>query len=279
MSFPVPEELKLNWKKALFYGIKWVREYFSEAGVKTAVIGMSGGSDSTLTAYITAKAIGANNVLGVMLPEDGITPDEDIRHAESTILALGMRKTNINITTLVKEISGMDFDLEKPENRIAYANVKARLRMVLLYKEANKSGSLVAGTDDRSENILGYFTKYGDGGVDINVPEYLYKTQVRGLLSYIAKKENMPAFDEIAEKPPSPRLWAGHTAENELNMDYAVLDTVLFYLKDKRPKMTEEKLAARLHIEKELINRIMDMARKNAHKNAIPPSPKCINLR
>ncbi len=278
MLFSVPEELKLNWDKSLFYGINWVKEYFSKSGVKTAVIGMSGGSDSALTAYITSKAIGAQNVLGLMLPEDNITPKEDIEHAENTISSLGMRKKTINITSLIKQVYDMDADLSKPDNKIAYANIKARLRMVLLYKEANKAGSLVVGTDDRSENILGYFTKYGDGGVDINVPEYLYKTQVRGLLMHIAEKDNLPVFKEIAEKPPSPRLWAGHTAENELNVDYATLDMVLSCLNNKKSKFTPAKLAEKLKVEKELIERIKFMINKNAHKNAIPPSPRCVDL-
>jgi NAD+ synthetase len=196
----VPHELEIDPKKAIDYGISWVRDYFSKSGFKTAVIGISGGSDSAFTAYITSKAIGKSNVVGVMLPEDRVTPEIDTIHAKELIKSLGINSLEINLTDIVRVMSKLDPELLKIKNRIAYANVKARLRMVLLYKEANKRNALVVGTDDRSEHILGYYTKYGDGGVDINVPEYLYKTQLRGILEYIALKEKTKVMKEIADK-------------------------------------------------------------------------------
>ena len=271
-----PAELEIDPEKALNHGIKWVRDYFKSAGIKTAVIGMSGGSDSAITAYITAKAIGKENVIGILLPEDNVTPSEDMLHAEEVIKVLGIKRTEINITNLVNSIIKSDEDLLKIKNRIAYANIKARIRMVLLYKEANKNKSLVAGTDDRSEHILGYYTKYGDGGVDINVPEYLYKTQVRALLDYIAEKEKMPVMKAISAKKSSPRLWAGQTAEGEIGLDYRTIDRIFYYLKDSGKNWEVNRLSKKLGIKSEVIEKIMRMEKVNMHKGLLPPSPPVV---
>lgn len=269
----VPSELDIDSEKAIAYGIDWTRNYFKNAGIKTGVIGISGGSDSALTAYITARAIGKENVIGLLLPEDEITPKEDIDHAEGLIKSIGIRRAEINITDFVNCIIRSDQELLKVKNRIAYANIKARIRMVLLYKEANKNNALVVGTDDRSEHILGYYTKYGDGGVDINVPEYLYKTQVRKLLEYISEKENMPVMKEIAEKKPSPRLWAGQTAEGELNMEYDVVDRVFYYLKDVQDKLSAGEISKKISIDEETVEKLIKMEKSNKHKDDVPPAP------
>jgi len=269
----IPKELELDWQKTVAYGVNWIKDYFKHAKSKTAIIGLSGGSDSTITACLTAKALGSKNVIGVLMPEDGITTSEDILHAEDLVRALNITRKYINITPIINQFINTDSDLLKPENKITYANLKPRIRMILLYKEANKHKGLVVGTDDRSENILGYFTKYGDGGVDINVPEYLYKTQVRKLLDYIAQKENIPVFKQVAEKKPSPRLWANHTAEEEMNLEYKTVDTVLFYLKDHKKKLTDSQIAKLLKIDMKIIREIKQREATNSHKNKIPPSP------
>ncbi len=273
----VPVELEIDPEKALSYGISWVKDYFKKAAIKTAVIGISGGSDSAITAYITAKAIGKENVIGVLLPEDEVTPKEDILHGEEVIKDLGINRREINITDIVNAVIKSDEDLLKIKNRIAYANIKARIRMVLLYKEANKNNALVVGTDDRSEHILGYYTKYGDGGVDINVPEYIYKTQVRMLLDYIAEKENVLVMKAISAKKPSPRLWTGQTAEAELDLDYTIIDRIFYYLKDSGEKWGVNQLSAKLGVKDEVIEKIIQMEKVNMHKDLTPPSPPVIN--
>ncbi len=269
----IPKELELDWKKALEYGVTWTREYFSKSKIKTAVVGLSGGSDSALTAYILAKAVGSKNVTAMLMPEDGVTPKEDMEDAEKLAKSLGIRKKLINITGMIEKFLEEDPELLKLENRIAYANIKPRVRMILLYKEANKNNGLVVGTDDRSENILGYFTKYGDGGVDINIPEYLYKTQVRKLLEYVSEKERMPVMKKIAGKKPSPNLWTGQTAEDELKVDYGKIDLVLFYLKDFMGKLSDREIAETAGVEESAIAKIKKKEATNRHKNQIPPAP------
>lgn len=272
-----PEELALDEAKALEHGIKWTREFFENEGIKTAVIGISGGCDSALTAYITTKALGSDNVVGVLMPEEGVTPPEDLNDGKEVIMALGMKRVTLDITPILAQICRMDAELTDKSNRVAYANVKARLRMLLLYKEANKLTGLVVGTDDRSEHILGYFTKYGDGGVDINVPAYLYKTQVRQLLYYIAKRDGLNVMGRIADKKPSPQLWAGQTAENELNMNYIELDRALYYMKDSGYEIPANELVKRTGIKSEVADKITFMEHKNAHKNLQPPSPPLLD--
>jgi len=202
----IPSELKINEKKAIDYTIKWIRDYFKPLKTKKAIIGLSGGSDSSFTAYVCSLALGSKNVLGMIMPSDS-NPKEDENDAYSVAKAIGIKTKKINISPIMKSIEKENPELNKAKNRIARANIKARLRMLLLYKEANELGAIVAGTDDRSEHDLGYYTKYGDGGVDINVPEHLYKTQLRQILFWIEKNEDMGIFTKIAEKIPSPRLW------------------------------------------------------------------------
>ena len=272
----IPQELEIDPEKAIRYGVAWVKDYFKSASIKMAVVGISGGSDSAMTAYITAKAIGKENVIGVSLPEDGMTTKEDVLHVEGVIKSLGIKRAETNITGIIDSIIKSDEDLLKIKNRVAYANIKARIRMVLLYKEANKNKALVAGTGDRSEHLLGYYTKYGDGGVDMNVPGYLYKTQVRQLLDYISEKENMPIMKEIALKKPSPRLWAEQTAEEELDIDYQTIDWVFYHIKDSGKGWEVGELSKKLGVKNDVIEKIMRMEKANMHKNLLPPSPPVI---
>ena len=267
----IPNELRINEKKAVEYTVKWVKDYFKPLKTKKAVIGLSGGSDSTFTAYICRLALGKENVLGVVMPSDS-NPKEDENDAYAVANALGIKAKTINISAVMKAIERENPELKEEKNRITKANIKARLRMLLLYKEANESNAIVAGTDDRSEHALGYYTKYGDGGVDINVPEHLYKMQLRQILLWIAKNKKMKVFAKIAEKTPSPRLWKGQTAENELDMRYEDIDKILYSMNEKGIK-TSEGIAKETGLKREKVIKAMEMMQRNAHKNMLPPSP------
>ncbi len=275
----VPDEIKIDYNRAVEYGIGWVKEYFAKAGKTRAVIGLSGGSDSTLTAYICAMALGGQNVLGLIMPTKDSSPADDVSDAEGLAGILGIKTIRTDITAMLDAVCSGDKEITEKENRVAYANLKARLRMVLLYKEANKISGLVAGTDDRSEHELGYFTKYGDGGVDINVPEYLYKTQVRALLMHIADKTGEDVYRRVAEKLPSPQLWKGQTAEDEMSMKYEDIDRILYYMNDYGKKTTREDIAAATGLGTDTIDRVLGMKNGNMHKNILPPSPGVIDLK
>lgn len=267
----IPDELKIKEKKAVDYTIKWVKDYFKPLKTKKAVVGLSGGSDSSFTAYICSMALGKNNVLGVVMPSDS-NPKEDENDAYAVADAIGIKVKTINISPIIKAIEKENHELNEEKNRIARANIKARLRMLLLYKEANESNAIVAGTDDRSEHALGYYTKYGDGGVDINVPEHLYKTQLRQILFWLGKDEGMGIFTKIAEKIPSPRLWKGQTAENELGLLYEEIDKVLYSINEKK-LLKPEKIEKATGIKKETVIKVMEMIKRNSHKGMLPPSP------
>ena len=267
----IPKELKIDEKKALAYTIKWIKDYFKPLRSRKAVIGLSGGSDSTFTAYVCCLALGRENVLGVIMPSDS-NPKEDEDDARLVAKVLGIKTKTINISAILAPIKKLNPELNKKINRVAMANIKARVRMLLLYKEANENKSIVAGTDDRSEHDLGYYTKYGDGGVDINVPEHLYKTQLRQILMYIGNIENFGIFKKIGEKIPSPRLWKGQTAENELSMSYKDIDRILYCVNEKMI-ISPAKISEITGIDKTRVIKIINTAKINQHKNRLPPSP------
>lgn len=267
----MPDYLRINEKEALGYTVEWIKDYFKPLKAKKAIIGLSGGSDSTFTAYACMLALGKDNVLGVVMPSDS-NPKEDENDAYAVAKAIGIRAKTISLSPIMKALEKENPEIREKRNRVARANIKARLRMLLLYKEANESNAIVAGTDDRSEHALGYYTKYGDGGVDINVPEHLYKMQVRQVLSWIGKKDGMEIFAKIAEKIPSPRLWKGQTAENELDMRYEDIDRILYLMNEKKMRMPE-RIAKETGIKREKVVKVIQMMQKNAHKNGLPPSP------
>ena len=267
----IPDELRIDEKKAVDYTVKWVRDYFKPFKTKKAIVGLSGGSDSSFTAYICRSALGKNNVIGVIMPSDS-NSKEDEEDGYAVAKAIGIKTKKIDISPIMKAVEEANPELKEEKNRIARANIKARLRMLLLYKEANESNAIVAGTDDRSEHAMGYYTKYGDGGVDINVPEHLYKTQLRQILLWLGKDQKMKIFTKIAEKTPSPGLWKGQTAENELDLRYEDIDKVLYSINEKKIR-NKEMITKIAGIEKKKVIRIIDMMHRNEHKNRLPPSP------
>lgn len=181
------------------------------------VIGLSGGVDSALVAALAVKALGKENVFGLMMPAGNSAIDLEYatRYAEQ----LGIKYEIIDLQPIVKvcEINTHDLFYSK----IDAGNLKARLRMIHLYAAARKINGVVLGTGNKSEDMIGYFTKYGDGGVDILPIAQLYKTQVWSL----AKEAGVP--DYIVKRVPTAGLWQGQTDEGEIGIKYADLDRIL----------------------------------------------------
>jgi NAD+ synthase len=148
-------------------------------------------------------------------------------------------------------------------SRLTLANIKARVRMVTLYAIANERKLLVAGTGDRSESLVGYFTKFGDGGVDILPIGHLYKTEVRALGTAL----RLP-FD-IVTKPSSPNLWPGHKASQELPADYDLLDKVLTLRFDSKKTFSE--IEKKTGASKKLISEVISLNAVSGHKRRMPP--------
>ena len=231
----------------------WISTYLKEANANKVVVGVSGGIDSAVTAALCVKVLGKQNVFGLILPCESILADID--DAKMVIKSLGIKKLLIDLTPVFKEfVKVMPF---KEDNTIAKANLKARLRMVTLYYYCQILGKcLVAGTGNRAEMAIGYFTKYGDGGVDFEPLGLLYKSEVRAL----AKVLNIP--EKIIKKPPSPGLWPGQTDEGEIGLSYDTIDEVLYRI-DYDLDFDG--------LDKAKVKKVEDLIRKAGHKLQPPP--------
>jgi NAD+ synthase len=186
-----------------------------KAGAGGVVLGLSGGIDSSVVAALAARALGPENVLGIMMPSSVNSP-QDLEDSKVLAKKLGIKTKVISIQPMLDAFSSQ----LKPEKR-AIANLMARIRMCVLYYHANTMNYLVVGTGNKSEISIGYFTKCGDGGCDILPIGELYKTQVRQL----AKTLGIPKA--IIDKTPTAGLWPGQTDEGEIGMTYEQLDSTL----------------------------------------------------
>ncbi|MGI0029144.1 MAG: NAD+ synthase [Nitrososphaera sp.] len=238
---------------------RFIIKYVSASAAKGLVIGLSGGLDSSVVLKLAVNALGQERVFGLILPSSA-TPDQDITDAIDFAKDLGIQYKVIKIEPLIES-----YLHALPANKRASGNLSARIRMNILYYHAALRGYLVAGTSDKSEKLVGYFTKYGDGAADILPIADLYKTQVRALASYL----KIPAA--IKEKKSSPRLWKGHLAEEELGLGYDNLDPILqLLLGKKKPRDVASKLGVSLVD----VQRVKDMLDRSAHKRKPIPFAK-----
>ena len=200
--------------------ISWIRDKVLAAGCKGVVAGMSGGLDSSVLAVLCQRAF-PQSMLGVLMPCHSSQEDEEHAQIVASKFSIPTKIVVLDTAfdTLLKVLPSDR--VEPTVSRLAEANLKVRLRMLTLYYFANQLKYMVAGSGNRSELSIGYFTKYGDGGVDILPLGNLVKGQVRELASFL----NIPA--EIINKPPSPGLWPGQTDEGELGLSYEELDRYL----------------------------------------------------
>ncbi len=260
-----PEDLKLDYSYVERRIVDFIRDYFEKTGVKKAVLGISGGVDSTVTAYLTVKALGSDRVKALIMPDSRVTPAKDLEDALKVVSELEIEKYEVDIAGILKSYE-KTLPFFDAGHRVALGNLRARLRMTLLYYFANANDALVVGTGDKSELLIGYFTKYGDGGVDILPIGDLYKTQVRQLALHLGVPR------EIAEKPSSPALWPGQTAEGELGMSYSEIDLVLYAVFDRKIEIREVPEAT--GVEEWKVKAILERVSKSAHKRCTPPIPK-----
>lgn len=232
----------------------FIRQKVAESGASGVVLGLSGGVDSSTVAYLAVNALGPDRVLGLIMPSS-TTPRDDLRHARTVADELGIESETIDIDPIIESLTGL---CSHNANELALANLKPRARMVILYYHANSLNRLVAGTGNRTELLLGYFTKYGDGGVDMLPIGGLYKGQVREL----AGRLGVPP--EIIKKPPTAGLWHGQTDEEELGMKYDLLDELLCLLVDR--KLPVEEVASTLSLPPSEVERIARMVKGSEHK-------------
>jgi len=254
------KQLKINPERTEKKIIKFIRDELSKIPFQKGVIGLSGGIDSTVTAYLAAKALGSKNVFALILPFRD-TSLKNIADARLVVKKLLLRHKIINITPMLKayfkDFSGIE--------KIRLGNKMARERMGILYDIAKKEKALVIGTSNRTEFLLGYFTKYGDGGVDIEPLGSLYKTQVYQLA------EHLKIPRKIIKKTPSADLWKGQTDEKELGLSYREMDEILYFSVDRGyPKNKILKLG----YGREKIKKIESLFKNSSHKRNLPPAPE-----
>lgn len=245
--------------------VEWIRKKVNDAGCQGAVIGLSGGIDSSVTSLLCQKAF-PENTLGIIMPCQSNPEDrvDAVKHAEK----FGIKYKEIDLgdtyNQFLQTIENSDPEIELNEIinkdnldsaggslKLALANMKPRLRMTLLYYYANLNNYLVVGTDNRSELKLGYFTKYGDGGIDIAPLGNLVKLEVRGLA------REMGIDQKIITKSPSAGLWDGQSDQDEIGLSYREID---YYIVDGEA-------------EPETAAKVEEIAAANQHKLELPAVP------
>lgn len=234
----------------------FIKDAIRSTQINGAVVAVSGGVDSATTLASTVRALGPEKVFAITLPERDITPDHDITDVIQLCKSLKVTCEQIEITPMLQIIYDK-LHVYNKHSKIIRGNVKARLRMLIIYYYANALNSLVIGTSNKTELLLGYFTKFGDGAADILPLADLYKCQVRELGAFL----NLP--DSIVYKPASARLWIGQETEKELGFPYDKLDLIVYaYLKG----FTISRIASEIGIEVGSVESIIKRIKSNEHK-------------
>jgi len=259
-----PSLLEIDFSETQKRICRFIKEYVENAGAKRIVLGLSGGIDSATIAALSSLAIGGENVLGLILPENENFNQKDVDDAKVVAEQFNLETQVCDISDALNGIY-VAIPVFDQSDKLCKGNVKARTRMIYLYYYANKQSRIVCGSSDKSETMMGYFTKWGDGAADIAPIMDLYKTQVRKLAIYLGIQK------ELAEKPSTPSLWPNQLAESELGIKYENLDLILFGL--ERFMATEE-VAEQLGIEKVLVNKVKSRWLANEHKRRMPLAPK-----
>ena len=249
-------KLDLNLKDVHNELVKFLRENFKKAGFSKAVLGLSGGIDSALVAYLLRDALGKENVLAIMMPYKSSNPDS-LNHAKLVIEDLKINSKTIEITDMIDAY----FKNEKEATYLRMGNKMARERMSILFDYSSKENALVVGTSNKTEIYLGYSTQFGDSACALNPIGDLYKTNIWDLSRYL----KIP--NELIEKKPSADLWEGQTDEQEMGLTYKEADQVLYRMLEEN-KTVEEVLAEGFN--KDLVDNIVRRMNRSEYKRKMP---------
>ena len=249
-------KLDLNLKDVHNELVKFLRENFKKAGFSKAVLGLSGGIDSALVAYLLKDALGKENVLAIMMPYKSSNPDS-LNHAKLVVEDLKINAKTIEITDMIDAY----FKNEKDASSLRMGNKMARERMSILFDYSSKENALVVGTSNKTEIYLGYSTQFGDSACALNPIGDLYKTNIWDLSRYL----KIP--NELIEKKPSADLWEGQTDEQEMGLTYKEADQVLYRMLEEN-KTVEEVLAEGFN--KDLVDNIVRRMNRSEYKRRMP---------
>jgi NAD+ synthase len=268
--YELPEELRIDTDVARRIIAEFIRGQLRQAGFERVVLGLSGGIDSALVAYLVAEAIGAERLLAVLMPYATSSPAS--RHdAESVVADLGCASRLVEITLMVDGYFGSvsrdgALGTEGHEaNALRRGNYAARMRMATLYDLSVVWNGLVAGTGNKTEALLGYTTVFGDSASAFNPIGDLYKSQVRQL----SEASGVP--NPIISKAPSADLWPGQTDESDVGFTYAQVDRLLYWMVDKR--RSDAELEA-MGFEPAFVVRVGRMVAGAEYKRQVPPIAK-----
>ena len=250
------DKLDLNMKEVHKELVDFLKENFKKNGFSKAVLGLSGGIDSALAAYLLRDALGKENVLAIMMPYKSSNPDS-LNHAKLVVEDLGINSKVIEITDMIDAY----FKNEKDPTSLRMGNKMARERMSILYDYSSKENALVIGTSNKTEIYLGYSTQFGDSACAFNPIGDLYKTNVWELSRYL----NIPK--ELIEKKPSADLWEGQTDEQEMGLTYKEADQVLYRMLEEN-KTVEEILNE--VFDKSLVENIVRRMNRSEYKRRMP---------
>lgn len=244
--------------------VEFLREALDRTNTEGVVVAMSGGVDSTVTAMLATEALGSSRVFGLLLPCN-MSDELNVHDARIVAEALGIDYREVHLRPLLDCFEDLVGPIVEPEDlRLAIGNAIARLRMTCAYYVANATNRLVVGTTNRTEWLLGYFTKYGDGSADLRPLVGLYKTQVYAL----AYRMGVPR--RIIEKPATAGLWAGQSDESDLGVSYEQIDAVLTRHVEK--EQGSDEIVAELDVDAETVRDLVDRYRASRHKRQIPPT-------
>jgi NAD+ synthase len=238
----------------------FIREELGKFGFRRAIIGMSGGLDSSVCAALGARALGGKNVIGMILPYRE-TSSRDVKDAQALAGKLGIRTRLVDISPMVDAY----FSRYPTEDRVRIGNKMARERMSILYDNSAQEKALILGTSNKTELLIGYGTIHGDTACAINPMGDLYKTQVRALGRHL----RLPAG--ILKKVPTAGLWPGQTDEGEIGLSYAEIDAILYELVDERRSAKE---VIDLGFKKEEVEKIEALIVNSEFKRKMPPIAK-----
>ena len=238
---------------------KFLSEQIEKNRAKGLILGLSGGVDSAVLAYLCKRQL-KEKTMALIMPDTSITPKSETDDALKMISLTGIEYKLIDIKPILNEYS-----MYLEPNDWAKGNLRARIRTNILYYYANSKNYLVLGSSDKSEHLIGYFTKYGDGASDITPIISLYKLQVREIAKYIGVPDN------VISKKSSPHLWKEHEAEEELGASYEEIDSILYCLFDKKLSISET--VELTQIDKSLVEKIHEQNINSEHKRLPPQKP------
>ena len=243
--------------------VSFVRDVVDDAGAEGAVLGLSGGIDSTLTAHLAVEALGEDGLHGLTMPSAVNDPDV-MSDAERVAEDLGIEYDVVEIQPIAEAV--VDAVPGAAEDRTAAGHVYVRTRAVVNYFVANAENRVVLGTGNRAEAMTGYFTKYGDQAVDCNPLGNLYKQQVRQLAAHVGVDR------DLVMQEPTAGMWEGQTDAEEMGLDYDTVDAVLAVHVDGG--LSRAATVRELDVPEEAVDRVVDLYERSAHKRAMPPAPE-----